>query len=357
MAAVRSRLQSLGASAHLVKLVQKARRRGTGSVYDSHWKRWLAWCEDNGVDHSSPSSVEFANFLSYVFEHLGKSVSTVRVHRSAISSTIRQLGGPSFSDDPLIRDAIRGASLIAARTPRKLPAWDLFLVLASLRRSPYEPLSSANLRDLTFKTVFLITLASGRRASEINGLSGLPTDIAKEPDGSYSLRFLPEFLAKNQSPQAPSPVIRIPPLTPFCPDDDDSKLCPVRALRRYMHFTKSFRDGKRKLFVSHNPSYKKDIISSTVSGWLRRVIAHAYEHAGKNSHEPTNIRRAHEIRAWASSLAFQESWSLRDVLQAAYWRSESPFINFYLRDTRAARGDGSYGFSAIVAAGHNVQLR
>ena len=308
------------------------------------------------MDHSSPSSVEFANFLSYVFTRLGKSVSTVRVHRAAISSTIRQLGGPSFSDDPLIRDAIRGASLISARTPRKLPAWDLFLVLASLRRSPYEPLSSANLKDLTFKTVFLVMLASGRRASEINGLSGLPIDVARDPDGSFSLRFLPEFLAKNQSPQDPSPVIRIPPLVPFCPDDEDTKLCPVRALKRYTHFTRSLRDGKRKLFISHNPFYKRDIISSTLSGWLRRVIAYAYEHLDGQSYEHTNLRRAHEIRAWASSLAFQDTWSLREVLQAAYWRSESPFINFYLRDVRAARQDGSFGLASVVAAGRNVRL-
>ena len=309
------------------------------------------------MDHACPSSVEFANFLSHVFVHLGKSVSTVRVHRAAISSTIRQLGGPSFSDDPLIRDAIRGASLTSARTPRKLPAWDLFLVLASLRCSPYEPLSSANLKHLTFKTAFLITLASGRRASEINGLSGSPGDVAREPDGSFSLRFLPEFLAKNQSPQDPSPVIRIPPLIPFCPDDEDSKLCPVRALRRYLHFTKTLRDGKRKLFISHNPFYKKDIIVSTLSGWLRRVIAYAYEHIDSHGHEPSNLRRAHEIRAWASSLAFQDSWSLKEVLQAAYWKSESPFINFYLRDIRATRQDGSYGLGTVVAAGQNVRLR
>ena len=357
MASVRTKLQSLGASSSLVRLVARARRKGTHSVYDSHWKRWLTWCQDKGVDPSHPSSIEFANFLSYLFEHLGKSVSTVRVHRSAISSTIRQLGGPSFSEDPLIRDALRGASLIAARTPRRLPAWDLFLVLASLRESPYEPLSSATLMNLTFKTVFLVSLASGRRASEINGLSGLPSDVSREPDGSYSLRFLPDFLAKNQSPQAPSPIVRVPPLVPFCPDDEDAKLCPVRALRRYIHFTKTLRVGKRKLFISHNPSYKKDIIASTLSGWLRKVIAKAYQHTANTSQMPSDIRRAHEIRAWASSLAFQESWSMRDVLQAAYWKSESPFINFYLRDVRACRQDGTYGIASIVAAGQNVQLR
>ena len=52
-------------------------------------------------------------------------------------------------------------------------------------------------------------LASGRHCSEVHALSGLPSDVAFEPDGSVSLRFLPEFLAKNQIPGEPSPVIFI----------------------------------------------------------------------------------------------------------------------------------------------------
>ena len=286
------------------------------------------------------------------------SVSTVRVHSAAISTTIRQLGGPSFSEDSLLRDALQGASLQASIAPRRLPAWDLFLVLASLRNAPYEPLSAAALKDLTLKTVFLITLASGRRASEVNGLSGLAGDVAREPDGSFSLRFLPEFLAKNQSPLTPSPVLKILPLIPFCPDDEDAKLCPVRALRRYMHFSKSLRGDQRKLFISLNPFYKKDIIASTLSNWLRKVIARAYEVENGNTRalNPRDIRRAHEIRAWASSLAFQQSWSLSEVLQAAYWKSVSPFISFYLRDVQASRQDGTFGVSSVVAAGQWLHL-
>lgn len=66
---------------------------------------------------------------------------------------------------------------------------------------------------LTLKTVFLVALASGRRASEVNALSGLSEDVAYERDGTLVLKFLPEFRAKNQADADSSPVIRIPPLT------------------------------------------------------------------------------------------------------------------------------------------------
>ena len=82
------------------------------------------------------------------------------------------------------------------------------------------------------KTVFLVTLASGRRSSEIHALSGRTQDVAFEPNGAVSLRFLPEFRAKTQRPEDSFPIVVIPPLTSILtPDDPDVTLCPVRALR------------------------------------------------------------------------------------------------------------------------------
>ena len=71
-----------------------------------------------------------------------------------------------------------------------------------------------------------------RRSSEVHALSGAPNDITFESDGSVSLRFLPEFLSKNQVPGNLSPIIPLRPLTSIlAPDDPDRALCPVRALR------------------------------------------------------------------------------------------------------------------------------
>ena len=130
--------------------------------------------------------------------------------------------------------------------------------------------------------MFLVTLASGRRASEVHGLSGLASDVALEPDGSMSLHFLPNFLAKNQSPGEVSPIIFIKPLTSILgPDDEDRLLCPVRGLQHYRRRSSLFRSvTQRGLFISLNPDYNKDISKVTLARWLARVIRRAYEGEG-----------------------------------------------------------------------------
>ena len=337
LALVREKLRSRGASELVRDLVTTAHRSGTHSVYTSHWSRWVKWCNENSTCPTSPSNIDVANFLASL-QAKGKAASTMRVHKAAICTTLRQLGLPSLGEDSTIRDTLKGAAVIEARNPRRCPSWDLFLVLESLEGAPYEPISKANLKNLAFKTLFLISLASGRRLSEVNNLSGLAADVGREPDGSFSLRFLPEFLAKNQKPGDPSPVIRIPPLP------SDHKLCPVRALRRYLHFTKSFRGRRRKLFLSLNPSLRADISVTALTRWVRETISLAYAGSDVGKTNP------HEIRAWSASLALSLNLPFDKIMEAAYWRSPSPFIKHYLRDLTRRREDGLYGLSSLAVA-------
>ena len=349
-------MRALGASVDTVDLVDSSHRLSTHSVYGHYWGKWLVWCDSHGIDPVRPTDIQLANFLSDLFVRKRLALSTMKGYRSAISTTIAQLGGHVVdqSHNPfLLRDVVRGASIREARTPRRAPAWDLFQVLASLREAPYEPLRESSLKWLTFKTAFLIMLASGRRGSEVHALSGLPADVSFERNGSASLRFLPEFLAKNQVPGVPSPVIVIPALTRILGDDDlDRLLCPVRCLRFYLKRVKPFRKAAhRRLFISYNPEYTSDISLATLSRWLMEVIKQAYQ-----SDSLPITPRVHEIRAWSASLAFKHSVPLNAILEAAFWRSESTFINYYLRDVRRAREDGSFGVAAAVVAQATVTM-
>ena len=343
---------SLGASNHLQDAICSSIRKGSSSVYDSHWDKWARWCALHKYKAHSPTSVQFANFLTHLYFDRKLSASTIKTVRSAIASTLKQLGGPDFSEDGMLRDLLRGLALRDHSTPKRTPSWDLFLVLESLRSPPFEPLHSASLKFLSWKTCFLVSLASGRRCSEVSNLSGLPADILWEKDGSVSLHFLPEFLAKNQSAGSPSPVVSIKPLSAIlCPDDEDRRLCPVRSLKRYLRFTRSIRSpNQRKLFISHNPAYSKDLSKASVGRWLKLAITQAY---ASSNHDSLLTPRAHEIRAWASTLAFKFSLKLEDVLKAAYWKSKNAFISHYLRDVTAKAEDGSARLS-LVAAGQVI---
>ena len=121
-------------------------------------------------------------------------------------------------------------------------------------------------------------LASGRRASEVANLSGLSGDVQTERNDTLILKFLPEFLAKNQTPGSPSPEIRIPPLVDFIhKTEPDTKNCPVRALEIYLYKIRNKRSPQqRALFLSVNPNFKRDIRSTCVSRWMRQLILDAY---------------------------------------------------------------------------------
>ena len=235
VALVHGSLRRSGASPEALSLLLVAHRVSTRSVYAAHWRRWAQWCFRHRVDPCAPSEVDIANHLAFLSSSLSLSPSSLRVRRSAIRTTLSQLGFSPMGSSRVVADVIRGAALRYARAPRRVPSWDLFLVLAYLRGPPFEPLVSASLAALTMKAVFLITLASGRRCSEVHALSGLDSDVSYEADGSVSLRFLPEFLAKNQRPGDPSPLVRIRPLSHLVHrSEPDALNCPVRALRLYL---------------------------------------------------------------------------------------------------------------------------
>lgn len=121
-------------------------------------------------------------------------------YRSAIRRTIKIGRGAKaidLSTPSIIFDVIDGCKCSAAKKQIKLLDWDVFLALDFLRGPLFEPLHSVNLQFLTLKTVFLISLATARRVSEVHALSGLPKDIFKEQDGSFILQFIPEFRANK----------------------------------------------------------------------------------------------------------------------------------------------------------------
>lgn len=82
------------------------------------------------------------------------------------------------------------------KTP-KLPrmAWDLNMVLAKLVIVPFEPLCSASLKHLTWKTMFLVAITSARRISELQAFVHYPLYMQFLHNKVF-LRTHPKFLLK-----------------------------------------------------------------------------------------------------------------------------------------------------------------
>ena len=122
-----------------------------------------------------------------------------------------------------------------------------------LTKEPFEPMHRSTIQALTFKTVFLVALASGARRSEIHSLrsecqhSENWKDVTLFPD----LQFVPKTCLIEKGVRALKTIT----LKSLCKEVDDKmiedrSLCVVRAVRYYLDRTKDLRGDRKRLFIS-----------------------------------------------------------------------------------------------------------
>ena len=235
---------------------------------------------------------------------------------------------------------------------RGIPSWNLSLVLHQLTKAPFEPIKEASLKHLTFKTIFLLALGSGKCRSEIYAWQ--IKNIRHQSDWSkVSLYPSPSFLSKNQlakeGPNSVAPVV-IPALAPTLDRSlkSDRPLCPVRALRYYLDRTSDLRQNKELVFVTFKKGFDKDISPATISSWIKQTAILCYELSDQEAHTLHQVK-AHDVRAFAASKAFQSGVSLEEILSACHWKSHNTFTQFYLKDVAWADSE-LYHLGPVVAA-------
>jgi hypothetical protein len=360
METIKSSLEKKGFSKQAIDLSLKSRRQSTVKNYGHKWEVWIKYCSSHTpvISPLKPSEQDFADFLASLFHKSDLKYRTVLNYKSAIVNTIKTATGVDplnlsrSSTIQMVLDGIKNEMPLKCKQP---PLWDVFLVLQHLTKTPFEPLEQCSLLHLTFKTVFLVSLASARRCSEVHALSGLEKDIEfMRGDTSVILSLLPEFRAKNQPSNSLPQVIEIKSLKGFVEDDNDDKLnCPVRVLKHYLKRTARFRGKKRRLFISINEHYEKDITKNTIARWILWLVKEVYKMANKENHHHFGM---HEIRKVAASLAFVKGVSLQELMSTAYWRSQNTFSSFYLRDITTKRVNETYGISKLVVANAHLNF-
>jgi hypothetical protein len=296
-----------------------------------------------------------ADFLLMLFREKSLAVSTLKGYRSAISTTLAAKGYTAVSTDPALHDLFRSFYLERPVPDRSFPEWDLALVLDAMRRPPFETLKAISLANLTFKTIFLLALASGKRRGELHALLHKGSGVSDRKD-CFVLSFDRKFLAKTQRLGHPSQRALSVPALPYC-ERLERCLCPVRALQAYDLRVSAARLSASavKFFVAIKPGFQGDISANTISRWLVSAIRAAYEAAG-SQFELLQIHgiRAHDVRAMSASLAFMRSVALEDIFQATSWRCHTTFTDFYLRDL-SLQSDQLFKLGPLVVAQSVVQ--
>ena len=115
---------------------------------------------------------------------------------------------------------------------------------------------------------------------------------------------------------------------------ENRKLWLVCVLCYYLHRSKPSRISQRCLLNSVNQDYQQDMSSGFVSHQLSQMVSHVYCVANQDSSVPHPW--AYQIQALVASTSIHLSVSLSSILEAAFLRKESTFIQFYLWDLSSA---------------------
>ena len=170
----------------------------------------------------------------------------------AIASTLRATSGAEVGRNPALKSLLRNIEMEQGHRQHHFQEWNLALVLSALTKPPFELLDQASRQLLTWKTVILIALASGKRWGEIHAFEHARL---QQTTGWTQVTLLVglSFTSKTQVLGKGLKCL----LSWLCNGMSENRLlCPVHALRFYLERSMSWREHKRLLFVSFKPGHK-----------------------------------------------------------------------------------------------------
>ena len=161
------------------------------------------------MDYRAPPIKSHVDFLLYLFQDRKLQPSTIDGYMSAIVDKLGSLP-INVSKDENLTHLLDSFHRDRPKGRRGIPSWNLSLVLHQLTTAPFESIKKAFLKHLTFKTVFILDLGSGKCRSEIHAWQ--KKNIRHQSDWSMmSLYPSPSFLSKTQlakeGPDSVAPLV------------------------------------------------------------------------------------------------------------------------------------------------------
>ena len=103
----------------------------------------------------------------YLYQDLNRSPSIIYDYRMAIVDTLVS-ASHHIAQSSDLQKLLSSFYRDRPKNSRNPPKWNLSVVLNELTKAPFEPMKGTDLKHLTLKTAFLLTLASAKHLSEIH---------------------------------------------------------------------------------------------------------------------------------------------------------------------------------------------
>ena len=313
-------------------------RDSSNHVYNSQWKAFAKWANNKGIPSKDLSYVTLAEYLVHLSAE-NIQVNTIKVHRASIASVLKMLNPATVLQEDTIHNIICRMTLLHPRTQEVLPRWHLSIVLKGLMKQPFAINGSdrnISLELLSYKTAFLVALATGAPGSELVALSCAPhnLDFKTLDSGAkqVSIRMAPKFIPKNQRPELIPKPLEFLGIAHLFPKDLERLLCPVLALGLYLirSAERAKDDPQQKFFVHFSP--ETQLFATHFRRWVAETIRLTYENSSESDLPKV---RAHDVRAVAASMAYYQNTPLSELCGLIGWKSSNVFVCHYLKDMAA----------------------
>ena len=262
------------------------------------------------------------DFLSMLYER-GSSYSTINTARSMLSSILQLNSNLSvqFGQLPIVKRFMKGIFELRPALPRYKSIWDVSIVFNYFRKRPSA--SDLNLKELTLKLTFLLSLLSGQRCQTIKSL----TIDNMELSSNKCIFKVKDKVRQTRVGTHIAPLV-------FLSYPEDDKLCIVIHLKEYIKTTSQFRNGSKQLLLSHVKPHKP-ASKDTISRWCKSVLATAGVDVSKF--------KGHSTRAASASFLADNNSNVKDIMSSAGWSNERTFQQYYRKPT-----ESDFNFGAAI---------
>ena len=190
-----------------------------------------------------------------------------------------------------------------------------------------------SLELLSYKTAFLVALATGAQGSELVAFSRASHNLEFSTLASgakhVSIRMVPKFIPQNQQPEIILEPMKFPGIAHLFPNEPERLLCPVRVLGLYIvrSAERAQDDSQENLFVHFNPTTQ--MFTTHFRRWVAETIRLTYENSSESDLPKI---KAHDVRGISASIAFYRNTPLKELCGLIGWKSSNVFVRHYLCD-------------------------
>lgn len=288
-----------------------AKSEATRSAYESDWRHFAAWCQEQGHEALPAEPVTLDLYLAHHAESLKPSTLARRL--VAISRIHKAAGYNPPTSAATVRDTFQGI----CRTQGTAPAQKTPLLIEDLRRIlPMLDLSTPlGLRD---RALLLIGFAGGFRASEIGGI--LAADI--QPTGKGVIITIRKSKTDQRGEGQRVGI----------PTGQEPETCPVAALKDWVTAAKITKGPVFRPLDRHGNVRKGAITRFGVSFVVKRCVKLiGLDPAGYGGHS---------LRAGLATSAAQHGASERAIMKTTRHKSEK-MARRYIRDSELFRDNAA----------------